>query len=178
MHRGWKILAWAASILVALPVLAVGALLAIGNLGGAGWIAGWVTSLSGGELVIRDLSGTFPTAMRASQLVLRDAKGPWARADDLRLDWSPLALFHGVLHIDRLDAERVALLRRPVPTGKSGGGSAGLPVGVEIDALRVGRIALSPAVAGQAASLSLDGSLRLASLERGRRSRSTSRRTG
>lgn len=166
MRRRWKILGWTAGAVIGVPALAIGALLAIGNLGGAGWIASRVTSLTNGQIAIEGLAGRFPTDLRIAELALRDPKGTWLQIDNLRVDWSPFALLRGVAHVARLDATRVVVLRQPEAETKRGG-SVGLPVGIDIDAFRIDRLELPAKIAGKPAALAVQGDVQLGSLDSG-----------
>lgn len=165
MRRGWKIIGWTAGVLVALPALAIGGLIAIGNMGGADWIASRAGALTGGQVVIRGITGTFPTDLRIAEITLSDDKGPWLRADDAEVKWSPLALLRGVAHLDLVTVARLDAMREPA--GGNGEGGGGLPLGIEIDALRLERLQLSGAIAGKPATLALVGTIGLASLDSG-----------
>lgn len=136
---------------------------------GAGqrWAAGLATRLSGGEVRIEGLSGPFPDRLRVAHLRVADAEGVWLSADDLALDWSPLALLRREARIGRLAAARVAVARRPVMAGGGSGGGGGLPVAIDVEAFAIGRLELGAALAGRAAVLRVAGRARLASLEQG-----------
>jgi translocation and assembly module TamB len=165
MRRAVKMAVRAAAALIALP-LALAALVLVGGNTAPGRpiVARLVGIVSGGELKVFGLSGRFPDRLRAARMDIRDRQGVWARIADLRIDWSPLALLHGTVRIDRLRAARVAVLRRPVLAG----GATALPMPVAIAALRVDRLDLAAPVAGAPAALGLAGHLRLVTFERGR----------
>ncbi|HZU88575.1 MAG TPA: hypothetical protein VE993_04890, partial [Stellaceae bacterium] len=154
-----------AAALIALPLVLVALVLVGGNTGPGRHIAArLVARISGGDLRVSGLSGRFPDRLRIARMDIRDRRGVWARVADLGIDWSPLALWHGVVRIDRLAAAHVTVLRRPVLAGAG----AALPLPVAITALRVDRLDLAAPVVGAAATLGLAGRVRLTSFEQGR----------
>ena len=64
-------------------------------------------------VVIRDLTGRFPDALRAGEIQVSDAKGRYVAIHGLVLDWSPLKLLRGTARIDQLSATRIELSRLP-----------------------------------------------------------------
>jgi len=159
-----------ACLLLGLPALILLVLLGLANSQpGRDWIEQTVSGLGQGETRLAGLAGHFPEALRVARLELRDADGPWLAIDDLALDWSLLSLLGGNVAISRLEAGHIALNRLPPPSAAEPepAGPLPLPVGIRLDSLRVGRLDLSAAVAGKAASLTLEGKARLASLAQG-----------
>lgn len=125
-------------------------------------------SLTGGMVRIEHLSGRFPDALRLGRVIVTDSQGAWLTIEDIALEWSPRRLFSGLAQIEALTASRVALARLPVSDSPStGGGGFALPVRVAVERLHVTRLDLAVPVAGQAVSLSVDGSAHLRSLQEG-----------
>ena len=105
MRRALKILASIVGVLVAIPVLAVLAVLVLANLSvGRNFITATVTRVTGGMVEADGLSGRFPDRLRLRHLAVRDGEGAWLVVENLTLDWSPLDLVHKVAQIG--DAER------------------------------------------------------------------------
>src|SRR5271170_859625 len=123
-----RVLRWigrGVAALIALVVVAVVALLAGANTQpGRAIVARLAPQLTGGLVTIRGLSGRFPDRLKAAEVSLSDKDGVWARIDDLDLDWEPLKLTRGAIAIDRLATTKIAVLRRPVPSGTSSSGSS------------------------------------------------------
>jgi len=170
-HRLRRALLWGAAILLLLPVALVGLVLLAANTGfGRGLIEQQAGSLSGGQVVLRGLSGRFPDALRLAHLEVRDARGVWLSLDGVVLDWAPSALLGRVADIGTLSAERLTMPRLPVatpaakPAPPSQGGFS-LPVTVHVRALSVARAELGAAVAGSPAALGLTGSGSFRSLD-------------
>ena len=160
------------AVIVALPVLLVAfVLIAFNTAPGQRFLASKAGSLSGGLVALDGLSGGLPGDPRIHRIEVRDAQGPWLVITDAALDWSPLALIHGTASIRSLTAKSIEVRRLPVAAGPpakpSAGGESSLPVHVDLAHLHVGRIDISAAVAGHAASVSVDGSAQIASLQDG-----------
>lgn len=166
MRRHWK---RALLGLALLPFVLLGLLFAVLNTGvGQRLAAGGIASLSGGMLRIEGLSGRFPDALRIARLRVADAKGVWLDAADVVLDWSPTALWHREALIDRLAATSLTVTRTPESQASSqSGGSTALPVAITLQSLAIPRLTLGAALAGQQATLSVEGHARLATLQSG-----------
>lgn len=164
-------------LLALLAGLAVGALAQDGaDEGDGGFIANFLqTRISGPgrEIRLQGLSGTLSSQVRIARLTVSDDKGVWLAIDGVEMDWTRLALLRGRLSIDRLAAQRIDFLRRPVPSAaalKDRLPNAAaqpfklpeLPVQVRIAALDLARIDLAAAAVGQAAQLAATGSADLA----------------
>jgi translocation and assembly module TamB len=158
MLRILRWIGWSLAVLAGLlTVLAAALFVGANTEAGRAVFARLTPGLTGGLVTIRGLSGRFPDRLRAAELSLNDKAGVWARIEDLDLDWSPLRLAGRKVVVDRFAVAEIDVLRRPVPS--NGGSSIVLPT--EIDALHVGRLNLTAAVTGTAASFALDGSAAL-----------------
>jgi len=173
MRRLRKAALWVLGVLVAVPVLAVAAVLVGLNIG-PGRVAAelLVGRLTGGGVVVEGLSGRFPDRLRLHRLEVRDAGGAWLTAEDVALDWSPTALLHRQASVDSLTAARVQVPRLPSPSAAPTAPVADskpftLPVQVLARRIHVDRVELGAAIAGVAAVASLDGSADIASLQAG-----------
>jgi translocation and assembly module TamB len=172
---------WAGTVLGGVVLLV--ALLLAGVVGGSATRPGRAalerlgTALSGGTVHVAGLSGWLFGTSRIARLEVSDAHGPWLTIDGLSLDWSPLRLLAGTVMVRRIAADRVVVSRRPAFAGGSGvgpgagGGTARLPVGVDLAALQIARLDLAARVvgpdAGAAVSLVVDGTARLEAIDRG-----------
>ncbi len=167
-----RLLKWLAAIvfvLLAVPVLAVVLVAIAANIdAGRRLIEQQTASLTGGMVRIQGLSGRFPDALRAEQIEVSDAKGPYVRIHGLVLDWSPLKLVYRIAEIDQLQADRLDFNRLPESTSTaSGSGSFNLPVQVDLRHIHVGQAVIGAPVVGVAAALALDGSATLPTLTEG-----------
>jgi translocation and assembly module TamB len=160
-------------VLLAVPVLAVVAILVLANTDpGRRFIQTRTPGLTGGMVRIDNLSGRFPDALTVGQIQIADAKGPYLTIQGLVLDWSPLALLHRTAQIDRLQADRLEFSRLPESASKTSGttsSSAGfsLPVQVDLRRLHIAQAIVGAPIAGVAATLALDGSATVPSLTEG-----------
>ncbi len=171
-----RILKWVGGVvlvLLALPVVAVVAVLALANVDfGRRLIETQTKSLTGGMVSIEGLGGRFPDALRAARIQVADYKGAYVTVSDVVLDWSPLKLLGGVAQVDRLRAAKVDFARlpesesKPATTSKSSG-SFSLPVRVVVRSLQVDQASIGAPVAGAAAILALTGSADLPALTEG-----------
>ncbi len=149
-------------VLLALPVLAVGALLTPWGLSwAAGFGAGFVPGLR-----VEGVTGPLPARLAIERLSLSDAEGAWLEAEgtELRLAWREL--LSGRLRLEAVTARRIALHRLP-PSAPAEPAPLDLPrlphlpLAIRIERLELSRIELGEALLGQAAAFSLAGELGL-----------------
>lgn len=117
------------------------------------------------EVRIEGFTGALSASAEMALLTIADAEGVWLRLEGARLDWSRAALLGGALQIDRLSAQRLEVLRRPLP----GPGLElppaeatpfrlpQLPLSMTIGEVSIGRVALGEGVIGPAVDLSIRG---------------------
>jgi translocation and assembly module TamB len=158
MRRAVKWIGWIIGIAVGLPVLLVAVVLLAANTGpGRRAIESLVPKLTGDTVRLAGLGGRFPDDLRASRIALRDPSGDYATIENAVFDWSPLALLHWQIVIDRLAADRIDVLRMPVSSSSSSS-SMGLPAPVTLKQLEVARIDVEAPVAGTAVAVAVSGS--------------------
>ncbi|RYH08515.1 translocation/assembly module TamB domain-containing protein [Tropicimonas sp. IMCC6043] len=132
-------------------------------------------SSAGREVQIRGFEGLLGGQARLRELTIADADGIWLTLRDARLDWSRAALLRGNLLVDTLSAGEIILDRLPAPASPDekalpeapkaeapGFALPELPVSIRIDNLAIDRAEIGQAVMGEAATLTFDGSVRLA----------------
>ena len=171
-----RIVFWLLGLLVGLPLGLIVLVLLVVLIGantapGRRLIEQQAASLTGGMIRIDGLGGRFPDALTARRIQVADWKGPWLTIDGLQLDWSPLALIGMTAHVERAQAERIAVDRlpsadphaKPSPPARPGTKS-GLHLAIRIDALQIKRFVVAEAVAGAPMVLSADGHARIADL--------------
>ncbi len=116
-----------------------------------------VPAVTGGEIRLTGLSGWIFRAFRVRHFEIRDRSGTWLTAENLGLNWSPLAFLSGSVQVNRLDVDKIIVARQPLPaTSQSSGGT--LPVHVAV--LEVRRLDLAPPVVGKGATVAVAGALR------------------
>ncbi|MBS7813174.1 translocation/assembly module TamB domain-containing protein [Roseococcus pinisoli] len=154
------------AILILIPVLLVGALLTPFGLNAAAGLA--MRFVPGLEL--EGVSGPLPGQLAVRRLAMRDAQGAWIEVENARIELAWRELFDRRVRLTSVRAGRIALHRLPPsdpnappaePTPIAIPSVPQLPVAIRIDALEAERIEIGEAVAGQAAALSLAGSLSL-----------------
>ncbi len=117
-------------------------------------VAGLVSRMASGPdggLGLSGLSGFFPTDLHVARISYSDREGPWLTVENARLRWSFTSLLGGRLRVELISADRVAVLRPPLP-GKEeskdeSGGGVRLPVGIDVNALEIGDLHLAAALA-------------------------------
>lgn len=142
--RWRRLLTWVATSLLGLVVLAF-VLLQTGP--GQRALAAMMSSK---ELAVSGLSGFFPTDLRIAKVTMSDRDGVWLTVDQAHASWSFASLFSGRLRIEKLAAERIAVLRAPVPSDSQSTSSGGvnLPVGVDLRSLSVADLHVGAPLAG------------------------------
>jgi len=111
-----------------------------------------------GVIELSSLEGDPLSDLSVGRITLTDADGVWLEIENARLQWRPVALLGGAVEIDRLSAERVRVLRRPVPAPARPGGSGSGPA-VRIAELDITALALEEPVVGVAAEYAVLGAL-------------------
>lgn len=117
------------------------------------------------------LTGTFSSLLQIERLTISDADGVWLVLEGAELDWNRTALLRGDLNVNELSAERIAVLRRPLPTPvdptlptpeATEFKVPELPISVALNTLRADRIELGAPLVGQDSIWTLNGGLSLA----------------
>lgn len=100
--------------------------------------------------------------VRLDRATLSDASGAWLQLNNLDLDWSPTALFGAALDIERLSAETITVLRKPVasdPETAEPTQSSSLPaIEARLGAVAIEALELGPDILGSPIRLRLTGS--------------------
>ena len=165
MRRSVKILAWTLGGLVLLLILAIGTVLIVGNTSaGRAQIEKLVARLTGGNVQLSGLAGSFPSHLTLEELQLRDAAGVWLTANKIELDWTPWSYLEGRLQIDRLQVASIDMER--LPQSSSTTTSHGEPSIPRIDVAQASLnvVHLGAKLAGAPASLAANGSAHLRSV--------------
>jgi translocation and assembly module TamB len=128
---------------------------------GLAWLGQLAGPLSGGTVRVDGLGGFFPNRLHAARVEISDVKGAWLRIDQPSLRWSAFAMIGNHVSAQEVKAQRIIVLRRPIPSRKAGGETPR----IDIDQLSVARIDLAAAVIGHAVTLSAAGALHYTSLD-------------
>lgn len=122
---------------------------------------------AGRQVTITGFAGALSSRATIRSMSIADAQGVWITLNGVTLDWSRSALLLGVIDITELSADEIILTRPPVsddasPTEAKGFSLPDLPVSIDIGSIAAKRIALGPAVLGEAVEARLSSSMSLA----------------
>ncbi len=147
------------TFILTILALAILGVLALATPPGRALLAGFIERAASGNgltVAIEGLSGWPPFRTGADSIVVSDPDGPFAEIDGLSVDLRIWPLLTGTVAIRSLEAERVAILRRPNLLGGGGGDGALLPFAAE--SFRIARLELGAELARRPAVLTVDGS--------------------
>ncbi|BBK34501.1 autotransporter secretion inner membrane protein TamB [Stella humosa] len=140
---------------------------------GRDWIAGQIASAAsqpGSTVAIERIDGLIPFTMEVRGLSVSDEAGPWLAIDRMKIDWLASEILSRRLRLGLMEADLIRLERLPAtPPAADTAAPAGppglpqLPVTLSLDKLRIGRLEIGPAVAGQPLALAVEGAASLAS---------------
>ena len=163
-----RLLLGMAALLACLPMLVVfSGGLAMRSPKGRLLIESWVSGLSVGRvghLRVEGIDGDLMHDLQIRRLALVDARGAWLEVRTLRVGWSPVPLLTRRLQINKVSADQVTLLRRPILGPDTP--SQGLPVDIRIDGIKA-RVEMLPEFSVERGSFDLDGKLNLQRDNRG-----------
>ena len=115
---------------------------------------------SGQEIEIEGLDGDLFGTFRIERLTVADDEGIWLVAENVLMDWKPLALRKRALWIEALEADLIHVQRRPNIVSSSepssGGGSMPIRAG-ELGKLRISELRTDDGVLPRALSLEING---------------------
>ena len=114
-------------------------------------------TVRGQTFELEGLKGDLLGRLSVDRLNVRDADGIWLTADDIALNWSPLAYLSQHLKIKDISAKELIFLRRPLLAPSSGGGTG--PERITLEALEIATVSLEDGVAGPAQSYALTARL-------------------
>ncbi len=155
--------AWVIGVATTIAVMLVAAVLVTGNSGpGRVLIERTTYRLTAGHVRMSGLGGSFPAHLTLARLQLIDQRGIWLTAEQIAVDWSPLALLDwrvrvGALEVARIDMERLPL-QQPASSGVS------IPR-IEVARFSVDLLNLGAQLAGTPAALRVRGNARLRTLQ-------------
>jgi len=166
MRQAVKIAAWTVGGLLGVIVLALSALLIIGNTeSGRALVVRMTPRLTQGHVQLAGIHGSFPAALDLDRLTLSDAEGVWAFAERISLRWSPTALIVRHVKVDTLHAGRVHIERAPLPDKQPQSSSTSSIPRIDLADLSIQSLELGKALAGDAVSLVVKGNAHLRSLD-------------
>jgi translocation and assembly module TamB len=120
------------------------------------------------QIRINNIQGVLSSDATIGEITIADRQGVWLKITNARIVWTRSALLLGRLSIDRLAAERIDVMRKPLPEEgapppESGGFQVPeLPVSVTLGALEVPRVVFGQDLFGLASEMGITGRLQLA----------------
>ncbi len=124
---------------------------------------------AGLALSVEDISGNWPSTLILENVSLRDDKGTWLTLPHASIEWRPLALWSGEVHIVALTVTGLDVDRAPesgAPAEEPASDTPftlprlpSLPVAIRIDALTLDGARLGKALAGSDTRLNASGDL-------------------
>lgn len=124
-------------------------------------IAGFRTE-SGLSVEIGRIDGALGGAMVLHDVALRDRRGVFLAAPEVRLDWKPFALLHGHVDVRAARVPALTLSRLPDLIETADDGPLLPDIDITVGSLRVDRLVVEPAVGGGRQVLALEGKARIA----------------
>lgn len=114
------------------------------------------------------IDGALSSDVRLASITVSDREGAWLRIEGVHLVWSRLALLRGTLDVDSLEAEKIEVVRKPLPAetvdpaASEGFALPELPVSVKLGRLSAPNVVLGAPVLGEEAHLAVTASANLA----------------
>jgi translocation and assembly module TamB len=143
------------ALLLALLILFAAALVLLDTAPGHRFIVDRLArfeTASGLNIRVGRIEGSVFGKSKLKNVSVADGHGVFLTSPEIQLDWAPGAWLYNSLHIDRLSAHQVRLIRLPKlkPTGRKGPILPGFDI--HIGELAIDRLELGPAITGQARS--------------------------
>lgn len=125
-------------------------------------------ALSGPGLAVsvENIGAGLPARIAIGSVVVSDDQGPWVTLDQAVIEWRPLTLLSGTVHLETIDVAGIDLQRLPAGSEPEEPAEAvpldsleipTLPIAVRVDRIGMRDITLAEAVAGEAMVLDLSG---------------------
>jgi translocation and assembly module TamB len=122
------------------------------------------------QVRIDGFRGALSSEASLDRLSISDADGEWLILEDARLNWRRRALLSGALEVDALTAERLVIIRPPLPPEgpdlpapeATPFALPDLPVSINIGEIAIAEVELGEPIIGIPATLSVAGSAQLA----------------
>lgn len=120
------------------------------------------------QIRISHIQGALSSSAEIGSITVADRNGVWLKITNAKMDWNRLALLRGQVSINGLSAERIDILRKPLPEPKTPSPEAStfaipeLPVAVNIKSIETGTVSFAEPLFGLPSKVSLNGTLSLA----------------
>tara|TARA_R110002096_G_scaffold17030_20_gene58659 strand:+ start:1454 stop:5512 length:4059 start_codon:yes stop_codon:yes gene_type:complete len=146
-------------------ILVAGGLIAVSNGPGRWLVNSFVDGREIGHLGrvrIEGVHGDLLSDFSIDRITLSDSSGVWLEAESLAVSWQPRTLANGPIRINLFTIDRVAIARTPdLPDDPDATPSGGTLPDFILTEARIARLELAEGLAGQAAILQANGSMRL-----------------
>nr|WP_321441566.1 translocation/assembly module TamB domain-containing protein [uncultured Hyphomonas sp.] len=149
----------AAALLLAVIVTLISARLWISSDGGRAWLLSQIDGRKAGAYGTIDaegLSGDPLGKMYLRRLAVRDTDGEWVVAQNVSVDWAPMALVSGLVDVKALSAGELNFIRRPV-TEKQPPSEGGGNLRIQLRSLTIPDLAFQKGFAGPEAHFNVSG---------------------
>ncbi|MFW7358362.1 MAG: translocation/assembly module TamB domain-containing protein [Brucella sp.] len=120
------------------------------------------------RISISGISGVLSSEATVGSITIADREGVWLRIENAKLNWSRTALLVGRLSVQSLAAERIDIIRKPLPDNSLPSPESStfslpdLPISINLDQLAIARLHFGPEIFGLESEVSANGSLSLA----------------
>jgi translocation and assembly module TamB len=120
------------------------------------------------KISISNISGVLSSSATIGEITIADRQGVWLKIVNASIDWNRAALLLGRLDVNKLEAQEIDMLRKPLPDkGMPAPESSGfqlpeLPVSIKLRELSVAKITFGQSVFGLGSQLKLAGRVDLA----------------
>lgn len=113
------------------------------------------------DVSISAVEGEWPTRLVLRDIRLHDSQGDWLTIAQLSLEWNPMALFRGELHVPELTLADVDLQRMPESedTAQQESAFPTLPIPLRLDHFEITSLEVGESLAGRKAQLKAEGRL-------------------
>lgn len=161
-----RVLIGLGAVLVLLLVIVVGASVWLDTNSGRRFINDNIASFeleSGIKIRAARIDGSIYGDMRLVDLTFSDAKGVFASAKTVNIDWNPWTLVSSHVNITSLDIPEARMTRQPLLKVVPPSDEPLLPdIDIDIDAFSLKRFVLEPAVTGRRHVMTLGGNIHIA----------------
>ncbi|MEZ6001250.1 translocation/assembly module TamB domain-containing protein [Hyphomonas sp.] len=158
--RKHKWVSAAATLLLIVLIAAISARLWITSDGGRAWLLSQIDGRKAGAYGTIDaegLSGDPLGRMHLRRLAVRDANGDWVVAQNVSVDWAPMALVSGLVDVKALSAGELNFIRRPVTEKQPPSSGDGGDIRIKLRSLTIPDLAFQEGFAGPEAHFNVTG---------------------
>jgi translocation and assembly module TamB len=148
-----------AALLLVVIVTLISARLWVSSDGGRAWLLSQIDGRKAGAygtIEAEGLSGDPLGKMYLRRLAVRDADGDWVVAQNISVDWAPMALVSGLVDVKALSAGELNFIRRPV-TEKQPPSEGGGNIRIQLRSLTIPDLAFQEGFAGPEAHFNVSG---------------------